>query len=223
VTDGVRQAFAAAIEALRSLGAAVVDVALPHAGYGIAAYYVITPSEISANLARYDGLRYGYQAPGAATLAEVYTKSRGRGLGSEAKRRIMLGTYALSHGYYDAYYLTAQRVRTVIARELDDVLARQADVIATPTSPHVALKVGEKVDDPLAMYLEDIFMSPAALAGLPAMSLPCGFARPEGDDAQEELPVGLQLIGRRFDEATLLSVGHVFEQATPWHARRPAL
>ncbi|MBU4375007.1 Asp-tRNA(Asn)/Glu-tRNA(Gln) amidotransferase subunit GatA, partial [Patescibacteria group bacterium] len=177
-------------------------------------YYIITPSEISSNLARFDGIRYGLSENNVKNLMEVYTKSRGKGFGAEAKRRIMLGTYVLSAGYYDAYYLQAQKVRTKIAQEFDQVLSK-VDVLATPTSSNTAFKIGEKSNDPLEMYLEDIFVSGASLAGLPAISIPCGF---DGG-----LPVGLQIIGRRFGEETILRVGHNYEQAADWHNQKAVL
>ena len=154
------------------------------------------------------------------TLMEIYTKSRGKGFGPEAKRRIMLGTYALSAGYYDAYYLRAQKVRTIIKKEMDGVLEK-VDCLLTPTSPHAAFKIGEQANDPLKMYLEDIFMSPASLAGLPAMSVPCGFAKPHRSESH--LPVGMQLIGKRFGEEILFNVGRAYQEATEWHKRKPVL
>ena len=207
VADRFEQALAAA----KAAGAEIVDIQLPTARYGIAAYYVITPCEVSSNLARFDGIRYGHQSKAADSLFMVYAKSRGEGLGPEVKRRVMLGTYALSAGYYDAYYKTAQKVRTVIVRELEAALT-QCDFIATPTAPHVAFPIGEQSNDPLKMYLEDIFMSPASLAGLPAISIPMGLV--PGSDGVH-LPIGLQLIGRRFDEAGLLSSSALLEKQLP--------
>ncbi|MFA5954858.1 MAG: Asp-tRNA(Asn)/Glu-tRNA(Gln) amidotransferase subunit GatA [Patescibacteria group bacterium] len=215
----IAERFDEALKSLTKLGAKIKDVELPHAKYGIAAYYVITPSEVSSNLARFDGIRYGHQNKTAKTLFEVYAKSRGEGLGPEVKRRIMLGTYALSAGYYDAYYKTAQKVRTVIARELDAAL-ESCDILVTPTAPHIAFPIGEQSDDPLKMYLEDVFMSPASLAGLPAISVPMGFAA--GEDGVE-MPAGLQMIGRRFGEGTMLTGAHLFEMALGKPARRPNL
>ncbi|PJE76260.1 Asp-tRNA(Asn)/Glu-tRNA(Gln) amidotransferase GatCAB subunit A [Candidatus Uhrbacteria bacterium CG10_big_fil_rev_8_21_14_0_10_48_11] len=216
---GVAERFEASLEALKSIGATIVDIELPHAKYGIAAYYVITPSEISSNLARFDGIRYGHQSKTAKSLFDVYAQSRGEGLGPEVKRRIMLGTYALSAGYYDAYYKTAQKVRTVIVKELDAALTT-CDLIATPTAPHVAFQIGKQSDDPLKMYLEDVFMSPASLAGLPAISVPMDFVASEDG---VEMPTGLQLIGRRFDEAMVLGTAHLFEQHSDRIDRRPNL
>ncbi|MCK4554613.1 Asp-tRNA(Asn)/Glu-tRNA(Gln) amidotransferase subunit GatA, partial [Candidatus Parcubacteria bacterium] len=196
------------------MGAEIVEVSLPHTKYAVPVYYIITPSEISSNLARFDGIRYGLSENNVKSLAEVYFKSRGKGFGAEAKRRIMLGTYVLSAGYYDAYYLQAQKVRTKIVQEFDQVL-NDVDVLATPASPNTAFKIGEKSNDPLEMYLEDIFVSPSSLAGLPAISVPCGFA--------DGLPVGMQIIGRRFDEKTVLRVCNSYEQATDWHKQKAEL
>ncbi len=215
----VRESVENAIATFKKLGAEIIEVSLPHTKYGIPVYYIITPSEISSNLARFDGIKYGYSETSEKSreehsLIEIYQKSRGIGFGPEAKRRIMLGTYALSAGYFDAYYLQAQKVRTIIKRELDDVLER-ADFLLTPTSPHPAFKIGEKASDPLKMYLEDIFVTGASLAGLPAISIPCGFTR--------NLPVGLQLIGRRFGEETILRAAYNYEQATGWHKMKPPI
>lgn len=218
-TDGmdseVAELIDQAIEKLKTLGVEFVNVSLPHTKYGVPVYYIITPSEVSSNLARHDGIRYGYSVHNEAKdLAEVYLKSRGQGFGPEAKRRIMLGTYALSAGYFDAYYLQAQKVRTKIKEEMDRELEK-VDCLLTPTAPHVAFKIGEKSSDPLQMYLEDIFVTGASLAGLPAISIPCGFSN--------GLPVGMQLIGKRFDEKTLFRVGHNYQQATEWHKQKPSI
>ncbi len=210
----VAKAIKGAISKLESLGAEFIDVSLPHTKYGVAVYYIITPSEISSNLARFDGIRYGLSDRSVKNLREVYTKSRGIGFGPEAKLRIMLGAYALSAGYYDAYYLQAQKARTKIKEELDEVLTR-VDCLLTPTTPHTAFKIGAKDKDPLKMYLEDIFVTNASLAGLPAISIPAGLAN--------GLPVGLQLIGRRFNEAALFNIGHTFQQATTYHTNKPKL
>ncbi len=214
---GVSHAIQKAIEKMKELGAEFVEVSLPHTKYGVPAYYIITPSEVSSNLARFDGIRYGYSEASNSQVKEtdlmsIYKKSRGHGFGPEAKRRIMLGTYALSAGYYDAYYLQAQKVRTIIRDEFDQVLEK-VDLLLTPTSPHTAFKIGEQANDPLKMYLEDIFVTGASLSGLPAISINCGFA--------EGLPVGLHLIGRRFDEAVLFRVGHNYEKATDWNDKKP--
>ncbi|NTW22360.1 Asp-tRNA(Asn)/Glu-tRNA(Gln) amidotransferase subunit GatA [Candidatus Falkowbacteria bacterium] len=218
-TDGIEPevsvAVKEAIEEYKKLGAEVVEVSLPHTKYGVPVYYIITPSEVSSNLARHDGIRYGYSThANENSLDKVYTNSRGQGFGQEAKRRIMLGTYALSAGYFDAYYLQAQKVRTKIKEEFDKVLA-EVDFLLTPTSPHPAFKIGEQAADPLKMYLEDIFVTGASLAGLPALAIPCGTAH--------GLPVGLQLIGRAFEESTLLSAAHHYQQATAWHKNKPKL
>ncbi len=211
---GVRQAIEKAKQVFKELGAELVEISLPHTKYGVPVYYIITPSEISSNLARFDGIKYGFSEKEAKSLAEVYTKSRGIGFGSEAKRRIMLGTYALSAGYYDAYYLKAQKVRTKIKEEMDTAL-KEVDFFLTPTSPHPAFKIGEQVNDPLKMYLEDIFVTNASLAGLPAISIPAGLV--------DNLPVGLQLIGRRFDESTLFRAAYAYQTVTDWHKQRPEL
>ncbi|PIR12738.1 Asp-tRNA(Asn)/Glu-tRNA(Gln) amidotransferase GatCAB subunit A [Candidatus Falkowbacteria bacterium CG11_big_fil_rev_8_21_14_0_20_39_10] len=211
---GVKEAVEKAIEKLKDLGAKIIPIKLPHAKYGIPVYYIITPSEVSSNLARFDGIKYGLSVKESKDLQEVYFKSRGKGFGPEAKRRIMLGTYALSAGYFDAYYLQAQKVRTIIKNELDSEL-KKLDAIATPVQPGTAFKIGEQVDDPLKMYLEDLFVAPASLAGLPAISVPAGFSK--------GLPVGMQIIGRRFDEGMLFRIGHQFEKATKWHEKKPVV
>ena len=199
--------FNEAIEKLKTLGAIVKTVSLPHAKYAIPVYYIITPSEVSSNLARFDGIRYGLSDKEAKNLQEVYTRSRGLGFGPEAKRRIMLGTYTLSAGYYDAYYLQAQKVRTKIKEELDYELT-QVDAIIMPTQPDIAFKIGSQSDDPLKMYLEDLFVAPASLAGLPAISVPCGLV--------DNLPIGLQIIGKRFDESGLFQIADAYEGASEW-------
>ena len=203
-----------AIADLETLGAIVKPVSLPHTKYAVPVYYIITPAEVSSNLGRFDGIRYGYSSPEADNLTEVYAKSRGAGFGPEAKRRIMLGTYALSAGYYDAYYKKAQKVRTIIAAEVKKVL-QEVDILATPVSPHPAIKLGEKVDDPLAMYQEDVFVSTAVMAGIPGLSVPAGFVN--------GLPVGLQLMGRQLDEARLLSVAQAYEKEHEWASKYPDL
>ncbi|QWR76788.1 Asp-tRNA(Asn)/Glu-tRNA(Gln) amidotransferase subunit GatA [Candidatus Magnetomonas plexicatena] len=204
----------AAIAHIESLGSQIIEITLPHTGYAVAAYYILATSEASSNLARYDGIKYGLRVK-ADDLIETYMKSRAVGFGTEVKRRIMLGTYALSSGYYDAYYKKAQQVRTLIKQDFDRAFER-VDIIATPTAPTTAFKIGEKVNDPLQMYLSDIFTISVNLAGVPAISLPCGFD-------QKGLPIGLQLIGKAFDEETILKVAHAFEASTPHHTRRPAL
>ena len=213
--DDVRAAVDAAISELARLGATPVEVALPASALAIPAYYVIAPAEASSNLSRYDGVRYGYRAPEYADLLDMYRKSRAQGFGAEVRRRILIGTYVLSHGYYDAYYLQAQKVRRLIAQDFAAALGR-CDVIVGPTSPTVAFRIGEKVADPVTMYLTDVYTIGANLAGLPAMSIPCGFGR-------GGLPVGLQIIGDYFAEARMLNVAHRFQQATDWHRRVPAM
>ncbi|PYX71066.1 MAG: Asp-tRNA(Asn)/Glu-tRNA(Gln) amidotransferase GatCAB subunit A [Acidobacteria bacterium] len=202
----VRNAVETAIEKLRSLGCEIVPVSLLHTEYAIPTYYIVATAEASSNLARFDGVRYGYRARNARALSDMYRRSRDEGFGAEVKRRIMLGTYALSAGYYDAYYLKAQKVRTLLTRDFDEAF-KKVDAIVTPTSPTAAFKLGEKVNDPLAMYLADIYTVTADLAGIPGISIPCG-------ETHEKLPIGLQILGRHFDEATILRVAHAYEQAT---------
>jgi aspartyl-tRNA(Asn)/glutamyl-tRNA(Gln) amidotransferase subunit A len=202
----------AAIRGLAGLGCEVVPVRLPHTRYAVAAYYILATAEASSNLARFDGVRFGLRVDPGGDLAALYEATRSGGFGREVKRRIMLGTYVLSAGYYDAYYLRAQRVRTLIRRDFDEVFAA-VDVIAAPVSPFVAFKLGEKIEDPLAMYLADVYTLPASLAGLPAMSVPCGFAPPP--EGGEPLPVGLQLIAPPFEEERLCAVGHAWERIAP--------
>jgi aspartyl-tRNA(Asn)/glutamyl-tRNA(Gln) amidotransferase subunit A len=211
----VLRAFDAAIEALRSNGVEIIDVDLPHARYAIPIYYLIATAEASSNLARYDGARYGLRAPVGkdATLQAMYDRTRDQGFGAEVKRRIMLGTYVLSHGYYDAYYLKAQQVRTLVLRDYEHAF-EQVDIVAMPTTPTPAFRLGEKTSDPIQMYLADVFTVSANLAGLPSISIPCGFS-------QCRLPIGLQLTGRPFDEATLLRAADAFQRQTDWHERRP--
>lgn len=212
----VARAFKASLEALASRGATLVDMDLPHARYATAVYYVVATAEASSNLARYDGVRYGFRAPDKAIddLRTMYSRTRERGFGPEVKRRIMLGTYVLSAGYYEAYYLKAQQVRTLILRDYERAF-ELADVVAMPTSPTPAFRLGERVADPLQMYLIDVFTVSANLTGLPAISVPCGFTR-------GQLPVGLQLTGRRFDEATLLRIADAYERDTDWWKQVPA-
>jgi aspartyl-tRNA(Asn)/glutamyl-tRNA(Gln) amidotransferase subunit A len=214
----VRGAFDGALEALTRAGATVVNVELPHARYAVPAYYLVCTAEASSNLARYDGVRYGYRSAEAEGLSAMYCRSRDDGFGAEVKRRIMLGTYVLSAGYYDAYYVKAQQVRTLLRRDYEQAFLR-ADVIAMPTSPTPAFRLGEKTNDPLQMYLADIFTVSANLAGLPGISVPCGFANAGADGTR--LPIGLQLIGRMFDEATLLQTADAFERLTDWHLTEP--
>jgi aspartyl-tRNA(Asn)/glutamyl-tRNA(Gln) amidotransferase subunit A len=202
----VRKAVEDGIQTLAKLGCEVVPVSLPHSKYAIPTYYLVATAEASSNLARFDGVRYGYRAKNARTLSEMYRRSRDEGFGAEVKRRIMLGTYALSAGYYDAYYLKAQRVRTLLTRDFEDAF-KTVDAIVTPTTPTAAFKLGEKVDDPLAMYLADIYTVTADLAGIPGISIPCGRTR-------DNLPIGLQILGKHFDEATILRVAEAFEKTT---------
>ena len=211
----VETAVREAIAHLQSLGAEVVPVSLPHTEYAVATYYIIAMAEASSNLARYDGVRYGYRATEVEDLGDLYRTTRAQGFGSEAKRRIMLGTYVLSAGYYDAYYLKAQKVRTLIRQDFLHAF-EACDMIATPVAPTTAFRLGEKLADPLTMYLSDIFTIAVNLAGLPGLSVPCGFD-------QQGLPIGLQLIGPPFDEAVLLQAGYAYEQATDWRTRRPPL
>ncbi len=202
----VRQRVEEAIANLQKRGAITVPISLPHSKYALAVYYIVQPSECAANLSRYDGIRYGHQSSQATSLAEVYTKSRAEGFGAEPTRRIMLGTYALSSGYFDAYYMKAQKVRALIRQDFDRAF-EQVDVIAGPTAPTVAFKIGEKADDPLAMYLSDIYTVPVNLAGIPALSVPCGVG------AESGLPVGIQFIGNAFQEAKILNVAWHVEQS----------
>jgi aspartyl-tRNA(Asn)/glutamyl-tRNA(Gln) amidotransferase subunit A len=208
----VMAAVQAAIAEYRKLGAVTVDISLPNSHLSVPAYYVIAPAEASSNLSRFDGVRYGYRAPDYGSLDDMYMKTRAQGFGDEVKRRILIGAYVLSHGYYDAYYLQAQRIRRLIA---DDFITafKTCDIIMGPTSPSTAFKLGERAADPVQMYLSDIYTIAVNLAGLPAMSIPCGFAA--------GLPVGLQLIGDYFAEARLLNAAHRYQQATDWHQRRP--
>jgi aspartyl-tRNA(Asn)/glutamyl-tRNA(Gln) amidotransferase subunit A len=215
---GVRSAVDAAISQLRDLGAEPVEISLPHTEYAVAVYYIIATAEASANLARFDGVRYGKRSSEAKDLQSLYAKTRGEGFGLEVKRRIILGTYVLSSGYYDAYYLRAQKVRTLIRRDFDQAFAK-VDAIVSPTSPETAFRLGEKTDDPLKMYLADIFTIATNLAGICGLSLPCGFSQRDGTS----LPVGLQLLGRPFGESRLLRIGHAYEQATAWHRQHPSL
>ncbi|HET9493575.1 MAG TPA: Asp-tRNA(Asn)/Glu-tRNA(Gln) amidotransferase subunit GatA [Chloroflexia bacterium] len=208
----VSEAVRAAIHRLRHLGAELREVTLPNTPYALATYYIIAPAEASSNLARYDGMKYGYRTPEAANAVDSMLQTRDFAFGAEVKRRIMLGTYALSAGYYDAYYKKAQQVRTLIARDYQTVF-ESVDVLVGPTSPTVAFPIGAKVDDPLAMYLNDVYTVPANLAGIPGVSVPCGFAG--------GLPIGLQVLGKHFDEATVLRVAHAYQLATSWHLERP--
>jgi aspartyl-tRNA(Asn)/glutamyl-tRNA(Gln) amidotransferase subunit A len=211
----VEKAVTKAIDLLQQLGAEIHVISCPRFRYGLPTYYIIAPSEASANLARYDGVKYGFRAPDPDNLLSMYTQTRSTGFGAEVKRRIMLGTYALSAGYYDAYYLKAQKVRTLIKKDFEDAFEK-VDVLVCPTAPTTAFKAGEKTDDPLSMYLSDLMTIPVNLAGLPALSLPCGFD-------EKGLPIGMQLIGNVLREDQLLQVAYAYEQSTSWHLRAPQL
>ncbi|MXZ92864.1 MAG: Asp-tRNA(Asn)/Glu-tRNA(Gln) amidotransferase subunit GatA [Chloroflexi bacterium] len=215
---GVRAAVAAAIDQLAALGAEIREVSLPSTEHALACYYIIAPSECSANLARYDGVKYGYSHQGDADMWEAMERTRQHGFGPEVKRRIMLGAFALSSGYYDAYYLKAQQVRTLIRQDFARVFA-DVDALVAPVSPVTAFLLGDRTDDPVRMYLVDIYTIPVNIAGLPAVSIPCGFATP--DDGDTALPVGLQLIGPHLAEDRLLNIAHAYQQATAWHRERP--
>jgi len=201
----IQQAIENSIDRLRAAGCEIVNISLPTTDYAIPTYYIVATAEASANLARYDGVRYGYRSKNTRTLSEMYRRTRDEGFGAEVKRRIMLGTYALSAGYYDAYYLKAQRVRTLLARDFDEVFAK-VDAVITPTTPTPAFKLGEKTDDPLAMYLADIYTVTADLVGIPGISVPCG-------NTSSGLPIGLQILGKHFDEGTVLRLAHAVEHA----------
>lgn len=214
VQASVRNAILEALKVLEKLGATWEEVSLPHSKYGVATYYLLASSEASSNLARFDGIRYGYRAQGAENLIDLYKKTRSEGFGDEVIRRIMLGTFALSSGYYDAYYKKAQQVRTLIKQDFDKVFEKY-DVILGPTAPTPAFKIGAQIDDPLTMYANDLLTIPVNLAGVPGISVPCGF--------DNGLPIGLQIIGKHFDEATVYRVAHAFEQATDYHKQKPQL
>jgi aspartyl-tRNA(Asn)/glutamyl-tRNA(Gln) amidotransferase subunit A len=214
VQEDVKQSILDALKKLESLGAVWEEVSLPHSKYALATYYLLSSSEASANLARFDGVRYGYRTPNAENLMELYKKTRSEGFGDEVKRRIMLGTFALSSGYYDAYYKKAQKVRTLIKKDFEDVFEKY-DCIVGPTTPTPAFKIGEKTSDPMTMYANDILTIPVNLAGVPAISVPCGFSN--------GLPLGLQIIGKHFDESTIYRVAHAFEQSTDYHKQKPTL
>jgi aspartyl-tRNA(Asn)/glutamyl-tRNA(Gln) amidotransferase subunit A len=211
----VEKAVRDAVRTLEGLGAKVVEISLPHTAYAVATYYILATSEASSNLARYDGVKYGFRVQGPKDLMDMYKRSRDQGFGAEVKRRIMLGTYALSAGYYEAYYKKGQQVRTLIKRDFDEAF-RTVDVVATPTSPTAAFRIGEKTTDPLQMYLSDIFTISVNLAGIPGISIPCGFTK-------NNLPIGLQLLGRHFDEESVIRAAYAYEQATEWHRKRPKI
>jgi aspartyl-tRNA(Asn)/glutamyl-tRNA(Gln) amidotransferase subunit A len=210
----VAAAVQEAVRQLAELGAEVREIDLPSLDYALAAYYIIAPAEASSNLARYDGMKYGYRDPDARNSVNSMLATREHGFGPEVKRRIMLGTYALSAGYYEAFYKKAQQVRTLVAQDFKRAF-EEVDAIIDPTSPTVAFRIGEKLDDPLAMYLTDIYTVPANLAGVPGVSVPCGFS--------DGLPIGMQVLGRHFDEATILRVAHAYQQVTDWHRQTPSL
>ena len=214
INPAVEKAVQEGIRTLESMGMEAVEVSLPHLDYAVATYYIIACAEASTNLSRYDGVKYGYRTEKSESLVNMYENTREEGFGEEVKRRIILGTFVLSTGYYDAYYLKAQKVRTLIKQDFENALG-QCDVIASPVTPYPAFKLGEKLDDPLQMYLADIYTISANLAGIPAISIPCGFA--------EGLPIGLQLTGKHFDEASLITVGHKFQQATDFHSQEAPL
>ena len=214
----VKAAINAAVKHLNSLGAEIVDVSLPHTNYAVAVYYILATAEASANLARFDGVRYGYRAANPKDLLDHYGRTREEGFGLEVKRRIILGTYVLSSGYYDAYYLRAQKVRELIRQDFAKTFEK-VDALISPTSPVPAFKFGERTADPLQMYLADIFTSPANLAGICGISVPCGFA----DAGGQRLPIGLQLLGKALDEARILQIAHAYEQTTDWHKARPPI
>jgi aspartyl-tRNA(Asn)/glutamyl-tRNA(Gln) amidotransferase subunit A len=214
----IKAAINAAAKHMNSLGAEIVDVSLPHTDYAIAVYYILAAAEASANLARFDGVRYGYRAENPKDLLDFYGRTRGEGFGLEVKRRIILGTYVLSSGYYDAFYLRAQKVRELIRQDFAKAFEK-VDALISPTSPVPAFKFGERTADPLQMYLSDIFTSPANLAGICGISVPCGFADADG----QRLPIGLQFLGKSLDEARLLQIAHAYEQSTDWHKARPPI
>jgi aspartyl-tRNA(Asn)/glutamyl-tRNA(Gln) amidotransferase subunit A len=214
----VKAAIDAAVKQMNSLGAEIVDVSLPHTDYAVAVYYILATAEASANLARFDGVRYGYRAENPKDMLDLYGRTREQGFGPEVKRRIILGTYVLSSGYYDAYYLRAQKVRELIRQDFARAFEK-VDALISPTSPVPAFKLGERTTDPLQMYLADIFTIAANLAGICGISVPCGFAEVDG----HRLPIGLQLLGRPLDETRILQMAHAYEQSTDWHKARPPL
>ena len=213
IAPDIQKSIEQALQEYQKLGATLVDVDLPTSPLSVAAYYVIAPAEASSNLSRFDGVRYGYRAPEYSDLNDMYAKTRAQGFGAEVKRRILIGTYVLSHGYYDAYYIKAQKIRRLISQDFMRAF-RTCDLIMSPTTPSTAFKIGEKVSDPVQMYLSDTFTIAANLAGLPAMSIPCGFD-------QTNLPIGLQLIGNYFNEAKMLAAAHQYQRVTDWHLKKP--
>lgn len=211
----VEEATKKAIALVGDLGGNIIEISLPHTEYAVLTYYIIAPSEASSNLARYDGVKYGYRTADAETLRDMYFKTRAEGFGNEVKRRIMLGTYALSAGYYDAYYLKAQRVRTLIKKDFEEAF-KKVDVIMAPTAPEVAFRFGEKTDDPIKMYLSDVLTIPCNIAGLPGISIPCGFS-------SNGLPIGIQVLGKPFDEGAVIHVAHAYERHSDWKEKRPRI
>jgi aspartyl-tRNA(Asn)/glutamyl-tRNA(Gln) amidotransferase subunit A len=215
IEEEVKKKVIAATKVIQELGAQIEEISLPHTKYAVATYYLIATAEASSNLARYDGVGYGYRTKEMTNLIDMYKRSRQEGFGDEVKRRIMLGTYVLSKGYHDDYYGKAQRVRTLIKNDFDKAF-KDFDAIITPTSPTVAFNLGEKTEDPLKMYLSDVFTISANLAGIPGISIPCGFNK-------NSLPIGLQVLGKPFDEKTILRIAYAYEQNTEWHKRRPGI
>jgi aspartyl-tRNA(Asn)/glutamyl-tRNA(Gln) amidotransferase subunit A len=218
INPQVKAAINDAVKQLNSLGAEIVGVSLPHTDYAVAVYYILATAEASANLARFDGVRYGYRTENPKEMLDLYGRTREEGFGPEVKRRIILGTYVLSSGYYDAYYLRAQKVRELIRQDFAKAFEK-VDALISPTSPVPAFKLGERTADPLQMYLADIFTIAANLAGICGISVPCGFAEVEG----HRLPIGLQLLGKPLDEARILQIAHAYEQSTDWHKARPPI
>jgi aspartyl-tRNA(Asn)/glutamyl-tRNA(Gln) amidotransferase subunit A len=215
----VKSAVIAAVKQLGELGAEIIEVSLPHTDYAVSVYYIVATAEASANLARFDGVRYGHRAENVSSLFDHYARTRAEGFGAEVKRRIILGTYVLSSGYYDAYYLRAQKVRELIRQDFVRAFEK-VEALVSPTSPSPAFKLGEKMTDPLQMYLADIFTNAANLAGICGISVPCGFAEPESG---KKLPIGLQFLGKALDEARIFQIAHAYEQSTDWHKARPAI
>jgi aspartyl-tRNA(Asn)/glutamyl-tRNA(Gln) amidotransferase subunit A len=210
----VKEATSIALKTLEGLGAIPVEISLPHTELALSVYYILAPAEASSNLARYDGIRFGHRAKGDLDLKTLYCRSRSEGFGREVQRRILVGTYVLSSGFYDAFYVKAQKVRSLIVKDFNEVFQKSCDIIVSPTTPTPPFKLGEKVSDPLTMYLNDLFTIPVNLAGLPGLSMPCGFS-------EQGLPIGLQLIGKPWDESTMFQVASAYEGATEWHKRRP--
>ena len=219
VDPAVKSAVMAAVKQLGELGAEIIEVSLPHTDYAISVYYILATAEASANLARFDGVRYGHRAENVSSLFDHYARTRAEGFGPEVKRRIILGTYVLSSGYYDAYYLRAQKVRELIRQDFVRAFEK-VEAVVSPTSPSPAFKLGEKTTDPLQMYLADIFTNAANLAGICGISVPCGFAESESG---KKLPIGLQLLGKALDEARIFQIAHAYEQSTDWHKARPRI